>query len=148
MVLGPVAGMLAGNTRLSCGGDHVAQTVVVTLSVLSGIVVSVIKFGKFDEMYHLNKQASSSYHVIANNAELELTKEKSTREPASIYIKWLQAKYEDVFNRSPLLPVEQTPKENNSRMGKIHSDESSFNLDIESHDYSQEMSYEIKRMNR
>lgn len=153
MILGPVAGMLASNTQISCGEDYTAKTAVVTLSVLSGIVVSIIKFGKFDEMHHLNKQASSSYHVLANNAELELTKDKSTREPATNYISWLQAKYEEVFNKSPLLPLESdttnTQAKYAGRTGKVSSDESSgvIELDVESQEYSYAaMSYEIRRM--
>jgi hypothetical protein len=150
MTLGPMAGMLAGNTQISCGDNYVAKTTVVTLSVLSGIVVSIIKFGKFDEMHHLNKQASSSYHVLANNAQLELTKDRSTREPASEYISWLQLKYEEIFNQSPLIEVgddtTSKPKQSTSRTGKVASEESSSNfVDIELGS-NNAMTYEMKRM--
>lgn len=142
MIIGPTAAVIAGQNVGIC---ERYDTAVVTLSVLSGIVASVIKFGKFNEMHHLHKQASSSYHILETNAQLQIAREPSTRDDADVYIKWLQSKYEEVFTTSPLIVVHD--------VGKIaatdteDSIDDSFDLEVSSNrNYmSNIVQYEMKR---
>lgn len=105
MVIGPTTGMLAGSKEIICDADdRITNGAIIGLSLISSLIVSIIKFGNFDEMHHLHKEAASAYHMIENNTELQLLMEKKDRVKAEEYIKWLQAKYEDIFEKSPLLP--------------------------------------------
>jgi len=101
ILLGPTTAVIAGSVKTAC----TENTAVVALSVASGIVASVIKFGKFDEMHHLHKQASSSYHMLETNTELQLTRKPENRENPDTYIKWVHAKYEEIFTSSPLITL-------------------------------------------
>ena len=101
ILLGPTTAVIAGSVNTAC----TENMAVVALSVSSGIVASVIKFGKFDEMHHLHKQASSSYHMLETNTELQLTRKPDKRENSDTYIKWVHAKYEEIFASSPLITL-------------------------------------------
>lgn len=124
MIVGPIAAVISGQNIGECNNN----TVVVSLSVVSGILASVIKFGKFDEMHHLHKQASSSYHMIETNINLQLAREPEDRERPDIYINWLQSKYEEIFTAAPHISIYEVGK------SVIPSDKddsaSSFDLEI------------------
>lgn len=109
MIVGPATGILAGSKEVICETtDSATNGAIVGLSIVSSLIMSVIKFGNFDEMHHLHKQAASDYHMIENNASLQLLLDKHKRLKPEEYVKWLHAKYEDVFEKSPLLPYTKT----------------------------------------
>ena len=103
MIVGPVTGILAGSKEVICDTDHITTGIIIGLSLISSIVISAVKLGNLEETCHLHRQAVSNYLVIENNINLQLATEKSNRIQADEYIKWLQLKYEDVFDKSPLI---------------------------------------------
>lgn len=105
MITGPIAGVLASTKEIVCNTNHVTNTLVITLSLVSGIIMSIVKYGRYDEMHNKNKEASISYHIIQNNANLQLLLKQEERIDAHKYIEWLQTKYDDIFEKAPLLPT-------------------------------------------
>lgn len=103
MIIGPATGILAGSKQVVCGDDHITTGIIIGLSVMSSIIISIIKFGNFDETYNLHKQASTEYHNIENDINIQLITEPSNRIPADEYIKWIQTKYQTIFDQSPLI---------------------------------------------
>ena len=102
--------------------------------------MSIVKFGNFDDMYNKNKEASISYHIIQNNANLQLILNKEDRMDAIKYIEWLQKKYEDTFEKSPLLST--SAYEENRRNDSVELGETSVIPD------NHMLTYEFERMSR
>lgn len=105
MVLGPLASLTTGFH------DSLAPDIKTTISVigtvagiLSGVVVAIIKFGKYDEESRINKQAAARYTSIESNVRRQLSLYRNDRIPASTYMEWLELKYEELFLSAPLLP--------------------------------------------
>ena len=108
IVTGPLAGIvtsvgaaanLDGNTVIVC------DVVIILLGFLSGIFVSILKFGKYDEMSSANKQAAARYTSIESNVRRQLSLYRQDRVAAAPYMEWLETKYDELFMSAPLLPA-------------------------------------------
>lgn len=151
ILLGPTTAVIAGSVNTSC----TENMAVMALSVSSGIVASVIKFGKFDEMHHLHKQASSSYHMLETNTELQLTRKSENRENPDTYIKWVLSKFEEIFASSPLITLHEvsstiTPS-NNAYTVEGPASDTSFDLEslTSGRDYMANIvNYEMQRFEK
>ena len=103
--LGPLAGLVAS---LEASFHPEVNTVLATTGtvcgVLSGIVVAIIRFGKYDEGSTNNKQAAARYTSIESSVRRQLSLYRKDRVPASSYMEWLELKYEELFLSAPLLP--------------------------------------------
>lgn len=140
MITGPIAGVLASTKEIVCNTNHFTNATVISLSLLSGIIMSIVKFGNFDDMHNKNKEASISYHIIQNNANLQLILNKEDRMDAVKYIEWIQKKYEDTFEKSPLLST--SAYEENGRNDSVELGETSVIPD------NHMLTYEFERMSR
>jgi hypothetical protein len=156
MVIGPIAGVLAGTREIVCDASHVGNSAVIILSLVSSLIMSVVKFGNLDEMVHLNKEASSSYHMIQNNADLQLLREVDRRTDATEYIEWLQAKFEDTFEKSPLLNKNNYTEERRRNSIRITDVQNNIKEDSDDSETSSNqipsidrvLQYELNRMSR
>ena len=116
IVTGPLAGIVTsvgtaiaieGNTMVAC------NIVSIILGFISGIIVSVIKFGRYEEMSNANKQAAARYTSIESNVRRQLSLFRTDRVAASPYMEWLEAKYDELFMSAPLLPTSAYDKFSN-----------------------------------
>ncbi len=116
IVTGPLAGIVTsvgtaiaieGNTMVAC------NIVSIILGFISGIIVSVIKFGRYEEMSNANKQAAARYTSIESNVRRQLSLFRTDRVAASPYMEWLEAKYDELFLSAPLLPASAYDKFSN-----------------------------------
>ena len=106
IVLGPSAALLTSIEDSFSPDIKPILTIVETIcGIFSGIVVAIIKFGKFDEQSKNNKQAAARYTTIESNVRRQLSLYRNDRIPASKYMEWLELKYEELFMTAPLLPL-------------------------------------------
>ena len=159
--LGPISGLL------SAIGDILNSTYLPIISMLmgflSGIIVTIIKFGKYDENSNSNKQSAIYFSSIENNVRRQLGLYRNDRINPITYIDWLETKFENIFNSSPLLPAKLHDKylinKENEKIDIIKNDqiddlEKNIQIDENSeknqYNYYTDkiLEYEIKRMTR
>jgi len=105
LFIGPLTGIVAEITKPRCGDQSIGSTIMVlSLGMLSGIVSSMIKFGKFDEVSAKNKTIAVAYSSIVNNIRIRLSMGDESDEDSMVYIKWIQDKFDQLFEEAPLLP--------------------------------------------
>lgn len=106
IVLGPIAGMLSGVGAVTHPEDNVVFPVIVTIvSFLSGIVVAIIKFSKYDEVGTAHKTAAARYTSLESNVRRQLALSRSDRVSAREYVDWLSSSFDELFLASPILPT-------------------------------------------
>lgn len=105
IVIGPLAGVISG-IGVAVEDDTAIFSIIATiLSFLSGIVVAIIKFNKFDEVITTNKSAAAKYTSLESNVRRQLAVYRNDRIDAGPYIEWLDTSYENLFSSAPLLPM-------------------------------------------
>ena len=70
---------------------------------LSGIVVAVTKFGKFEERSSHHKIAASKYTSLESNVRRQLILCRTDRVNAGHYLEWIGNSFDDLFLASPLV---------------------------------------------
>ena len=70
---------------------------------MSGVIGSIIKFGKYPETISSHKIAAAGYSSLEKNIFTQLLLDENDRIPAKEYMEWIQLKFEDLFQSSPLL---------------------------------------------
>lgn len=126
IILGPLAGIVSGiDTTVIESKEPIMPIIATILGFLSGIVVAVIKFGRYDEFSNANKQAAARYTSIESNVRRQLGLYREDRVPATLYMEWLETKYGELFLSAPLLSADVYDKfsqiENNSVLSKYEN---------------------------
>jgi len=70
---------------------------------ISGIVVAVTKFGKFEEKSSHHKLAASKYTSLESNVRRQLIMCRTYRVNAAKYLEWIGNSFDDLFLASPLV---------------------------------------------
>lgn len=107
IVMGPLAGIISG-IGASINVETTDPTIPIIATIfgfISGIAVTIIKFGKYDESSNASKQAAARYTSIESNVRRQLGLYRSDRVPATPYMEWLENKYEELFLSAPLIPA-------------------------------------------
>lgn len=103
--LAPMAGVFSGiNSILNPDEDPVLPILSTVFGITAGCVISIIKFGKYDESSIANKQAAARYTGIESSVRRQLSLYRKDRVQANNYMKWLETKFEELFISAPLLP--------------------------------------------
>lgn len=109
MILGIILGPLAG-TLSSIGAiiesSLVIPIIVSIISFLSGIIIAIIKFGKFEELSSANKNAAAKYTSLESNVRRQLSLYRKNRINPIKYMEWLETKFDELFSSAPLIPTE------------------------------------------
>ena len=71
------------------------------LSFLSGILITVIKFNKYDEISYSHKIAYSRYTSLEENIKRQLMLYREDRIKADEYLNWLSKSFDELFESSP-----------------------------------------------
>jgi hypothetical protein len=105
--LAPMAGVFSGiNSILNPDENPVLPILSTLFGLTAGCVISIIKFGKYDESSIANKQAAARYTGIESSVRRQLSLYRKDRVQADEYMKWLETKFEELFISAPLLPSE------------------------------------------
>jgi hypothetical protein len=104
IILGPISGVISA---IGIGvGNNIGLTITSAIfSFLSGIIIAIIKFNKFDEMISANKSAAAKYTSLESNVRRQLAVYRDNRVEAGPYLEWLNTTYETLFSSAPLLPM-------------------------------------------
>jgi hypothetical protein len=105
IIIGPMSAAIASLNEQQCSYEYkFLHMCMIILSMSSGIIMSVIKFGKYDEKCNKNKLAATNYITIEHNIRQQLMLQKEDRLNSNTYLEWLQQKFDNIFSNSPLLP--------------------------------------------
>lgn len=104
IVLGPMSSIMsASSAAFELSENPWMSTIEIVLGFLSGIVVAVIRFGKYDETSNSHKSAAARYASVEGNIRRQLSLNRSDRVLPSSYLEWVERKYEDIFTSAPLI---------------------------------------------
>jgi hypothetical protein len=115
--IGPVISIISGSDV--CNANNNLVGIIAGLGLVSGMVVSLIKFGKFDEHAMKHKNAADGYAELEYEIRNQLLLDESDRLSAKTYMEWSQTKFTNLFTASPLLGV---------RSYQIHDNETKYNF--------------------
>jgi hypothetical protein len=73
------------------------------ISFATGIIVSVIKFSKFDKVSNAHMMAASRYISLGNNIKRQLLLDYRDRVPAKEYLEWVIKNFDDLYTSSPVV---------------------------------------------
>jgi hypothetical protein len=106
--VGPMVGVLSTiDSIISDDSTSKITTMLITfLSFFSGILATIIKFGKFEEESSANKLAASRYLSLENNVRRQLSMFRKDRINAKSYVEWLSKSFDELFLASPLISNE------------------------------------------
>jgi hypothetical protein len=105
IVLGPISGVLSSIGAV-INSDIILPIIASIFSFLSGIAVSIVKFGNFEELSIANKNAAAKYTSLENNVRRQLSLYRKNRIQSHIYMEWVETKFDELFISSPLIPLE------------------------------------------
>ena len=104
--LGPMSSIISTieTTFEECNNPFI-DIISIVLAFLAGVVVGIIKFGKYEERISSNKNSAAKFNSIETDVRRQLGMYRHNRSQADEYIEWLQDKYETLSVSSPLLPL-------------------------------------------
>jgi hypothetical protein len=102
IVLGPLVGMLSA-INININDSIYIPIIILCISFLNGILVSVIKFRRWDEASILHKTSSAKYLSLASNAKRQLSLDQKNREDSDDYLKWITHTLNTIFLSSPIV---------------------------------------------
>lgn len=121
------------------------------ISFTSSILISILKFSKFENKINEHKIATIKYRALSNNINRQLSLLRENRISAQEYLDWIIKKYDDLNAASPLLDVSTSDYDNNEEINEeVHEvreevrDESIHNIFRNVYDDSN-MNYELSR---
>jgi hypothetical protein len=104
IILGPLAGALSGiGAALNPEADPTIPIISALLSSVSGIIIAIVKFGKYDEVSSSNKSTAAKYTSLETNVRRQLALYRQDRIDAAHYVEWLANSFDELFAAAPLL---------------------------------------------
>lgn len=105
IVLGPISGILGAVDAIVNPDTEIIYPLMISIfGFISGVIATIIKFGKFDENASQHKKAFSDYNSLEKNIELCLSMTKNDRYvKPSEYINNVQKRFEDIFMTAPII---------------------------------------------
>lgn len=104
MLLGPVSGIISAIQGITTIDLSYLSLISSTMSFISGGIIAIVKFAKYDEMMTSHKIAAAKYVSLESNIRRQLALYRSDRVDAGEYLSWLNETYDTLFMASPLLP--------------------------------------------
>ena len=105
IIFAPMGGVISQmNTSLLTCNDMYVSLISLTISFISGVVIAIIKFTRYDEIESSNKLAASKYTSLESNVRRQLSLYRNNRIDASDYMEWVSNSFDELFMSSPLLP--------------------------------------------
>ena len=104
IILAPLSGIVSA-IGVSSDRDTLFYytTTSTIISFATGIIVSVIKFSKFDKISNAHMMAASRYISLGNNIKRQLLLDYRDRVPAKDYLEWVIKNFDDLYTSSPIV---------------------------------------------
>lgn len=104
IIIGPMASILSSiNQVLYPDENPIIPIIEILLGFLSGIIVAIIKFGKYDEAINSNQTVAAKYTSLEANISRQMCLYRENRLPARNYLEWVETKYGDILNSAPII---------------------------------------------
>ena len=100
ILIGPISSTLSTTGAFSCSTLTIISSIT---GYISGIIIAIIKFGKFEHLSISNKNAAMKYNSLENNIRRQLSLYRIDRIKADNYLKWIEIKFEEINYSSPLI---------------------------------------------
>lgn len=141
IMLGPLAGMLSA-VNMNVGDLFIIPIIILSISFCNGILISIIKFRKWDEAALAHKTSSAKYGSLATSAQRQLTLSEKNRDNPDSYMKWITNVFNQIFVSSPIIDLDT-----NIEFNFIHKKEGDRNSS-ENKNLEGVILYEMNRLNR
>jgi hypothetical protein len=103
IILSPLAGTIGALGAFVKLEGYIFSITSSLISFICGILVSMIKFGKYDQMSNAHKTATARYISLGNNVKRQLSLYREDRISANEYLDWLTHSFDELYVSSPLL---------------------------------------------
>ena len=104
IVIGPMASILSAiNQVIHPEQNHFISILEIILGFLSGIVVAIIKFGKYDELMNSNQAVATKYTTLEANIIRQMCLCRENRISPEIYLEWVETKYGEILSTAPII---------------------------------------------
>jgi hypothetical protein len=105
ILLGPLAGILSGIGAILNPSEGPVEFPIAATCVgfVSGIVVAITKYGKFEEKSSHHKIAASKYTGLESNIRRQLVLCRTDRINAGQYLEYVGSNFDELFLASPLV---------------------------------------------
>lgn len=105
IILGPLSGLLSGVGAILAPPDEDVTFAVASACAgfISGIVVAITKYGKFEKKSYDHKLAASKYTSLESNVRRQLALCRTDRINAVQYLEWIGESFDELFMASPLV---------------------------------------------
>jgi len=100
----PISGVVLSIGTILCKDlqDMYIYNITATLlSFLSGILITIIKFNKYDEISYSHKTSASRYISLEENIKRQLLLYEKDRINATEYLNWLSKSFDELFDSAP-----------------------------------------------
>jgi hypothetical protein len=105
IITGPMSGTISAiGSAMSPDPTAVLPIVSTLVAFLAGILVAVVRFGKYDEKTTAHKQAAAKLASIEHNVRRQMALPRDRREKAQQYLEWITKSSDDVCTSMPLIP--------------------------------------------
>lgn len=105
IMLGPLVGMLSA-INMNVGDLIVIPIIILCVSFCNGILISIIKFRKWDEAALVHKTSAAKYGSLATSAQRQLTLSEKNRDNPDSYMKWITNIFNQIFVSSPIIDLD------------------------------------------
>ena len=105
IILGPLAGLLSSLAVISSSSNTSIELSIASacVSFISGIVIAVTKYGKFEEKSSHHKITASKYTSLESNVRRQLVLSREDRINAVQYLDYVGSSFDELFMSSPLV---------------------------------------------
>jgi hypothetical protein len=104
IALGPISGLLSAIGAILHPCAPVNMPIISTcIAFISGFVIAVTKYGKFEEKSSYHKIAASKYTSLESNIRRQLVLRQEDRINAVPYLEYVGSNFDELFSISPLI---------------------------------------------
>ena len=128
LIIGPLTGLVSGVGSYFKTHENLLLVSSSFLNIFSGIILSIIKFNKYDEISNDHKNAAIRYASLEHNIEQQILLRKKDRIEAEKYLDFLNEEFRQICASSPFINCyiedkeDEEEYEDDSDLGNSESD--------------------------
>lgn len=111
--LGPLVGMLSA-ININLNDTRIIPIFILCISFMNGLLISVLKFRRWDEGGIMHKSSAAKYLALYNDSKRQILLSNENREDSDEYLKWLSTTVNTLYVTSPTLNTVEDNSSNSS----------------------------------
>ena len=148
IILGPLSGLLSSiGVIINQPNVSILLPIISTcVGFVSGIVVAITKYGKYEKKSSDHKLAASKYTSLESNVRRQCALRRSDRVNAVQYLEWIGNSFDELFLTSPLIDKKIYEKyvELAKEHGLVIADEYKITINVDDNFCSEQKNRESK----